>query len=286
MNSILHEMLAKYDVVSEIDRKNAVKEIMQEIVLCGLSKAGLFREAAFYGGTALRIFYGLDRFSEDLDFSLLDKDVDFRLDKYFEVLENEIKSFGLNMSIEQKNKVVDSNIKSAFLKGDTKEHLLKFYSDEIFSNINHNELIKIKLEVDISPPKFATFERKYELLPMPYEINIYDRQSLFAGKIHAILCRNWKNRVKGRDYYDYVFYLSRGIKYNHRHLCERLYESGMKDARNYSMDDIRKLLGEKFNEVDFKKAKEDVMPFIKDISLLEIWSKDFFTGITDKLEGV
>ncbi len=78
-------MLKTYDINNIYDRKNAMKEIMQEIVLCGLSRAGFFKKAAFYGGTALRIFYGLDRFSEDLDFSLETADPAFDLSAYFPV---------------------------------------------------------------------------------------------------------------------------------------------------------------------------------------------------------
>ncbi|NDV60797.1 nucleotidyl transferase AbiEii/AbiGii toxin family protein, partial [Bacteroides sp. 519] len=125
--------------------KNVLKEVMQEIVLCGLSRADFFAHAAFYGGTALRIFYGLDRFSEDLDFSLIDADPDFNLSSYFPILEKEIQSYGLRVQINTKKKTKDSDIQSAFLKGNTKEHLLMFYpEDSAFSSIPKNEVIKIK----------------------------------------------------------------------------------------------------------------------------------------------
>lgn len=139
---------------------------MQEIVLCGLSRAGFFKKAAFYGGTALRIFYGLDRFSEDLDFSLEAEDLDFDLTAYFPVLEKEVKAFGLNVEIQEKEKTKESTIRSAFLKGNTKEHLLLFYADEkVAGSVAKNEAVKIKFEVDVNPPAFASFEHKYRLLP-------------------------------------------------------------------------------------------------------------------------
>lgn len=200
MELIINQMLAAYPAVSITDKKNALKEVMQEIVLCGLSRTDFFKHAAFYGGTALRIFYGLDRFSEDLDFSLDAKNEAFNLDDYVGMLEKEVNSYGFNFKIETKTKTKDSDIKSAFLKGSTKEHLLLFYSDNDFVNtITPGELIKIKLEVDVNPPSFANYENKYRMVPIPYAIRLYDEPSLFAGKLHAVICRSWKNRIKGRD---------------------------------------------------------------------------------------
>lgn len=142
-------------------------------------------------------FYGLDRFSEDLDFSLVTADPDFDLTVYFPVLEKEVRAFGLHVTIQEKEKTKESNIRSAFLKGNTKEHLLLFYADEdLAGSVARSELIKIKFEVDINPPEYAGFEHKYRLLPTPYEANLYDMPSLFAGKIHAVLCRAWKSRIK------------------------------------------------------------------------------------------
>lgn len=279
-------MVNNYHPKNTEEKKNAIKEVMQEIVLCALSKAGFFNEAAFYGGTALRIFYHLDRFSEDLDFSLLIKDKDFDLSIYFPKLKEIVKSFGLNVEIEIKEKTKDSNIQSAFLKGDTIEHFLLFYPDDLIQGINKNEKVKIKFEIDTMPPGCATYEIKYRLLPMPYSIKLYDEASLFSGKIHAIICRSWKSRVKGRDLYDYVFYLSRNTQFNLPHLQEKLIDSQYIDANVIiSCDDIRKMLIERFNEIDFEQAKEDVIPIIKDPSVLDIWSKEFFIAITDQLNN-
>lgn len=286
MQTVLEQMVNNYHPKNTEEKKNAIKEVMQEIVLCALSKAGFFNEAAFYGGTALRIFYHLDRFSEDLDFSLLIKDKDFDLSIYFPKLKEIVKSFGLNVEIEIKEKTKDSNIQSAFLKGDTIEHFLLFYPDDLIQGINKNEKVKIKFEIDTMPPGCATYEIKYRLLPMPYSIKLYDEASLFSGKIHAIICRSWKSRVKGRDLYDYVFYLSRNTQFNLPHLQEKLIDSQYIDVNVIiSCDDIRKMLIERFNEIDFEQAKEDVIPFIKDPSVLDIWSKEFFIAITDQLNN-
>ena len=285
MNTVIEEMLKSYQVDNIYDRKNAMKEIMQEIVLCGLSRAGFFKEAAFYGGTALRIFYGLDRFSEDLDFSLEQINLDFDLCSYFPVLEKEVKAFGLNVEIQKKEKTKDSNIRSAFLKGNTKEHLLLFYADErVVGTVAKNEVVKIKFEVDTNPPAFATYEHKYRLLPVPYEIRLYDMPSLFAGKIHAVICRGWQSRIKGRDLYDYIFYLSKAVTVNQRHLRARLIDSGyISENQECTLEEIKTMLKNRFDSIDFLQARKDVEPFIRDTSILDIWSSEFFKQITEGL---
>ena len=286
MNTVIEEMLKSYQVDNIYDRKNAMKEIMQEIVLCGLSRAGFFKEAAFYGGTALRIFYGLDRFSEDLDFSLEQINLDFDLCSYFPVLEKEVKAFGLNVEIQKKEKTKDSNIRSAFLKGNTKEHLLLFYADErVVGSVAKNEVVKIKFEVDTNPPAFATYEHKYRLLPVPYEIRLYDMPSLFAGKIHAVICRGWQSRIKGRDLYDYIFYLSKAVTVNQKHLRARLIDSGyISENQECTLEEIKTMLKNRFDSIDFLQARKDVEPFIRDTSVLDIWSSDFFKQITEGLK--
>ncbi len=288
MSVAIEQMLKSYRVYSIYDRKNAMKEIMQEIVLCGLSRSGFFKKAAFYGGTALRIFYGLDRFSEDLDFSLESEDLDFDLTSYFPVLEKEVKAFGLNVEIREKEKTKESTVRSAFLKGNTKEHLLIFYADETLSgNVAKNDAVKIKFEVDIKPPAFATFEHKYRLLPVPYEVRLYDMPSLFAGKIHAVICRAWQSRIKGRDLYDYVFYLSRGAVVNQRHLRERLIDSGyISSDADCSMKEIKRMLSERFDSIDYAQARQDVEPFVRDSSAMDVWNPEFFKQITENLTAV
>ena len=285
MNPIIEQMLIPYKAQTLYDKENAIKEVVQEIVLCGLSRSGFFQPAAFYGGTALRIFYGLDRFSEDLDFSLKRPDADFDLSSYLPVLEKEVRSYGLNFSTEIKEKTVDSAVKSAFMKGNTKEHILMFYADDrIMPFIAPTKLIKVKFEVDTNPPEYASFERKYRLLPIPYEISLYDMPSLFAGKIHAVICRSWKNRVKGRDLYDYVFYISRGTSVNLQHLQARFAQSGFIDGdRVISIEDVRNMLNDRFGQIDYEQAKEDVIPFIKNKKTLDLWGVDFFNSITKAL---
>lgn len=278
-------MLEKYSISTLSDEKNALKEVVQEVALCGLFRAGFFNTAAFYGGTALRIFYGLDRFSEDLDFSLLKPSNDFELSKYLSILESEIRAVGLNFRAEEKIKTNDSFIKSAFLKGNTKEHIMTVYNDlQINTGISSGELLKIKIEVDINPPAYATYENKYRLLPSPYKVKIFDMPSLFAGKLHAVICRAWRDRVKGRDLYDYVFYLSQNATVNLPHLNARLVDSGFIDNDfKLNRERLIKILQERFATIDYTQAKNDVLPFIRDKSKLELWSKEFFQDITESI---
>ena len=284
MNSVLKNMLDKYEIKNSIDETNAMKEIIQEIVICGLSRGGFFNEAAFYGGTALRIFYGLNRFSEDLDFALLKPNKDFDLSKYFPFIEKEVQAYGLNLSITEKEKTKDSNIMSAFLKGDTKEHILMFFPNENMQNTTSLKNIKIKFEVDINPPSGAKYDLKYKLLPSPHQVKLYDEASLFAGKIHAILCRNWNYRTKGRDLYDYIFYLSKNISVNIELIKEKLIDSNvLKRNNNFDINILKEMLTNKFNEINYNDAKEDVIAFIEDKDSLNLWSKEFFIEITKNL---
>ncbi|MBP5666178.1 MAG: nucleotidyl transferase AbiEii/AbiGii toxin family protein [Clostridia bacterium] len=288
MNNILASMLSGYELRSDYDRKNAMKEIIQEIVLCSLSRTDFFKHAAFYGGTALRIFYGLDRFSEDLDFSLKEPDDGFDLSAYLPALENEVRSYGLNLKAEVKAKTKESFVQSAFVKGKTREQLLLFYPDESISSlVPANETVKIKFEVDTNPPPFAGYEKQYRLLPIPYEVGLYDAPSLFAGKIHAVLCRGWKNRVKGRDLYDFVFYVSRKIPVNLPHLNARLEDSGfIPDGTSLTIQNVKEALCERFASIDYVNARQDVLPFIKNPASLDVWSADFFTRIAQDVNAV
>lgn len=287
MNSVLKNMLDKYNIKNNIDETNAMKEIIQEIVICGLSRGGFFNETAFYGGTALRIFYGLNRFSEDLDFALLEPNKEFDLSKYFSFIEKEVQAYGLNLTITTKEKNKDSNILSAFLKGDTKEHILMFFPNENMENTTSLKSIKIKLEVDVNPPAGANYELKYKLLPSPHQVRLYDDSSLFAGKIHAILCRNWSYRTKGRDLYDYIFYLSKGIKVNLNLVKEKLIDSNAINRDDeFNIYILKEMLNKKFKEINFKDAKEDVITFIEDRDSLNLWNSEFFIEISNNLSSI
>ncbi|MDA3932081.1 MAG: nucleotidyl transferase AbiEii/AbiGii toxin family protein [Tenericutes bacterium] len=286
--TIIDQMLEQYDLVTLDDKKNAIKEIMQEIVLAGLSKTNFFKNVAFYGGTALRIYHDLNRFSEDLDFTLLASDKNFTFETYIPMINQTVESLGLKFEISTKKKKQNSNVKSAFLKGNTKEQFLIFYPDsnqEAF--VQNNEKIKIKFEIDIDPPLHASTDTSYRLLPFPYEVRIYDKPSLFAGKLHAVIARKWKKRVKGRDLYDYVFYLSTNTPVNLKHLEARLKQTKSIDEDvTLTKESLIDILNNRFDDIDFEDAKNDVFPFIKDIENLDMWSTNFFKSITKNLQVV
>jgi len=284
--TIIQQMINKYNPKTLEDKKHAIKEVLQEVVLAGLSKTDFFTHAAFYGGTALRIFYGMDRFSEDLDFSLLVSDDTFDISKYFKPISDAVNSLGLNFEVSKKDKTVNSNIDSAFIKGNTKETLITIYSSSSDSRlIIHNEKMIIKFEVDVNPPLYAQTEIKFRLLPFPYQVRVYDASSLFAGKIHAVIARSWKNRIKGRDLYDYVYYLSLDTKVNLKHLEARLKQTKTIDENiKLSKDFLINILEKRFDEIDYDIAKSDVRPFIKDQATLDLWSNNFFKSITEQIK--
>ena len=285
MNNAIETMLKKYRIENQNDKENAIKEIVQEIVLSGLSRGGFFDKAVFYGGTCLRIFHNLDRFSEDLDFALIEKDNNFNIENYFASIKKELMSFGLEMEVSKKNKSQDGNdIQSAFVKGNTQMLVLTFFPNESANGIISNQTIKIKFEIDTDNPSGGIIETRYNLLPSPYEVKIFDETTLFAGKIHAIICRDYKNRVKGRDYYDYLFYCARNTKVNLVYLENKLKNSGkMSDNEHLDIALVKKMLKDRFESLDYEAAKKDVSSFINDTSSLEIWGRDLFVSTLDKL---
>lgn len=284
MASVIESMLAKYECKNVADHRNALKEIVQEVALCGLARGGFFDKAAFYGGTALRIFYGLDRFSEDMDFSLCKEDDNFKLSRYFGILEEELHSVGLEMSVESKAKTQTTSVQSAFLKGNTLRHLLKVVpAKNTPLQVPNNEVLKIKFEIDTNPPELANYETKYRLLPSPFAVKLYDKPSLFAGKLHALLCRNWKKRVKGRDFYDFLWYVSNDTAVNLPHLQKRMEQTGHWGVKeSLTAAKLKDLLKIRFRSVNFDDAKRDVQAFIANSSKLNLWSADFFCAITDE----
>lgn len=286
MNSIIETMIARYHPQNNEERENAIKEVIQEIALAGLSRAGFFSKAAFYGGTCLRIFHGLNRFSEDLDFALVEKDPSFKLDAYFPALRKEFESYGIDMSIEPKIKNESTEVQSAFLKGNTLMLMMSFFpKSEDAKRVVSNQKIKIKFEIDVDNPSGGVTEFKYKMLPAPYEVQVFDETTLFAGKIHALLCREYKHHVKGRDYYDYLFYIGKGSRMNLRYLENKLKNTGGKidEHAPLTLEKVKAMLKERFESTDYESAKADVSTFIEDIDSLRIWKKELFLSTLDSL---
>jgi predicted nucleotidyltransferase component of viral defense system len=274
MNEAVRQMLAKYNPQSSDDYVNALKEILQEIVLLGLDRSGFFEQTAFCGGTALRIIHKLDRFSEDLDFTLLQPNLKFKLDKYFSSLERELKAFGFEVSLSKVEKNDDRTIESAF-------HGAKPFADKI----QKEQLLKIKFEVDVDPSTSFDTEIKTILLPSAFTVKVLTPPSLFAGKMHAALLRKWKNRIKGRDFYDVQWYLARSIKLKKNYLEEKMKASGaLKEALTKQV--LINQFEKRVDSIDWALAKKDVIVFLKDKSQVSLWSANFFKELIQNIELV
>lgn len=283
---MIKEWIAKYNPQNEEEILAALREIMQEIALAGLSRTDFFEKAAFYGGTALRVFYGLDRFSEDLDFSLLETDSHFSLAPYFNSIVTEFKALGITVSIVEKDKKTHSGIESAFLKSETIWKVLVLEAITKQEGIISNTTIKIKLEVDRHPPLGFETEEKLLLQPFSFYVNCFTQPCLFAGKLHALLFRKWKNRVKGRDWYDLEWYIKKGIPVHLNHFLQRAKDTGDWQSENITPQQVIALLKEKINTVSVEQIKVDVVRFIKDDKPLTIWSSTYFNDLIEKLSFV
>ncbi|QDH81280.1 nucleotidyl transferase AbiEii/AbiGii toxin family protein [Echinicola soli] len=281
---MIKDWLNTYNPGNEQEAKDALREIMQEIALSGLYRSGFFEKAAFYGGTALRIFYGLDRFSEDLDFSLLKEDTSFSIAKYENAIIDEFASLGMNVSIKEKNKTADSNINSAFLKSETvwKELILEGIIPQ--NGLKQMANIKIKLEIDTKPPLGFDTEEKLLLKPFSFYVKCFSISDLFAGKMHALLFRRWGTNVKGRDWYDMEWYIRRDTKLNLSHFAVRAMDSGDWKKNQISETEFLELLNRRIDTVNMDYVKRDIRRFIKTPSVLDIWNKNYFKDLIKHLQ--
>ncbi len=288
MNEAVARMLERYDNHSLEDHLQALREILQEIALLGLWRSKFFDKAAFYGGTALRILYGLDRFSEHMDFSLLSPMDDFDLSVYTTALQKELAAFGFDVRIDQRDKGAESAVQSAFLKANTLNQLLVIEtSEELLKTIHRGQILKIKLEIDTDPPPEFETHTRYLLQPIPFAVRTYTLPDLFAGKMHAILCRRWKKRVKGRDWYDLVWYAANHPQLHLAHLEQRMRQSGhWKDRQQLTPELFKQLLHQTVDKLVVDQARKEVEAFIRDQKSLAIWSQAFFQDIADRIQPV
>lgn len=281
---MMKEWIAEYNPKNEEETLSALREIMQEIALAGLSRTDFFEKAAFYGGTALRIFYGLDRFSEDLDFSLLEPNPDFSLEPYFLAIVTEFEALGMTVSIREKDKKIQSSVESAFLKSETiwKELILEDIVKQ--AGIKSNKSIKIKIEVDRNPPLGFTTEEKLLLRPFSFYVKCFTLPSLFAGKMHALLFRKWKNRVKGRDWYDLEWYIRKGISLDINHFLQRARDTEDWQNEAITQEELLELFNQKIDSVSVDSIREDVIRFIKNDGKLNIWSAKYFKDLVERMK--
>jgi len=269
---IFEQMLSRYPMDSVDARRNATYEVLQQVVLSGLYRGGFFSEAAFYGGTCLRIFHGLERFSEDLDFTLLRKDPSFSMEKYFPAIIDECRLLGREVEITLKNKQSFGQVESAFLKDNTDVYDLSFRTEKS---------IKVKIEVDTQPPLEFDTEERLLLQPFSFMTRCLTLPNLFAGKMHALVFRTWKNRVKGRDWYDFEWYVRNSVLLNFHHLQVRIREFNGKEL---DRKQFAELLKEKLASADMAQVRNDVRPFLKNANDIDIWSNDYFLQLADRIQ--
>lgn len=265
--TVVEQMLQRYALNTHEDRALALREVMQEIALAGLNRGGFFDKAAFYGGTCLRIFHGLPRFSEDLDFSLLKPDASFSFEPYFKTLREEFSAFGFEVEVTEKKKTATTDIASAFLKKSSSIYDLQVVGQKA---------MKIKFEVDTDPPLGFATEEKLLIQPYSFYVKCFSLPDLFAGKMHALLYRKWKNRVKGRDWFDFEWYVRRGCQLNLAHFCERARQSGDLESATLQSAEFVALLQARIRTLGVDSARQDVVRFVKDSAALNIWSQDYF----------
>lgn len=278
-------MIERRNPQNEADWDRSLREVLQETALAGLWRTGFFRQAAFYGGTALRLFHGLDRFSEDLDFTLLIPDELWNISEKLGGLRAEIEAFGFSVEIDAKH---EGKVESAFIKANTKINLIRAAaSASLTGKIASNRLVRIKIETDTDPPAEIKTEIKTLLEPFPAAIRVVTRPCLFAGKLHACLCRSWKSRVKGRDWYDLLFFVANKVPVDRQHLEARLRRSGHWNGESpFTETDAKQMLGKRIESIDWKQARDDVTPFVRDSRSLELWGAELFTEAAEKIQFI
>lgn len=269
--TIFDEMVAAYNPQNATQKTNAQHQVMQQIVLAGLQKGGFFEHAAFYGGTCLRIFHGLPRFSEDMDFTLVEKNPAIHLENYFHPIREVFALTGKDVVITKKEKLHFGRVESAFLKEDTAAYDIAFQTEKT---------IKVKIELDTNPPLLFDTEQKLMMQPYSTMIRCLTLPDLFAGKMHALVFRNWKTRIKGRDWYDFEWYIRHNIPLHFAHLQERIREF---NGQEVTRDEFMHLLRERLANANISQVKEDVLPFVNNPSELDIWSNEYFGLLADRL---
>jgi predicted nucleotidyltransferase component of viral defense system len=277
---MIQDRLDSYTCRSTLEEEQALREITQEIVLAGLGRTDFFTKAAFQGGTCLRVFYGLNRFSEDLDFALQKVDRSFGFAPYLQTLARELTAYGYEFEIEDRSKA-DQAVRKAFLKDDSVGNLLRL---SYRPTTGPQRRLRIKLEADTNPPAGGSFETKLLDYPFPSAVCLFDLPSLFAGKLHALLCREY---MKGRDWYDFIWYTARRTPINHRLLSTALEQMGPWQGTRITTDNAWcvEQLRRQIKATDWNKASGDVNRFLKPIEIpsLALWSAEFFLAQCDKL---
>jgi hypothetical protein len=227
----------------------------------------------------------MDRFSEDLDFSLLMTIENFDLSRYSGAVERELRSFGFEAKMTIREKKDESPVQSAFLKANTLKHLLTIKTaEDIAWSIPRDQILNIKIEVDTDPPPEFLTENKFILQPIPFSVRTFVLPDLFAGKMHAVLCRRWKSRVKGRDWYDLIWYAANHPQLHLSHLEQRMIQSGhLKQDEKLNREKFFALTTEAVDKLDVNQARKEVEPFVTNPDALEVWSREFFQDVVRRI---
>lgn len=282
-DSSIRQMLGQYpDTMPELDK---LREILQQTALLGLARHHFFEHAVFYGGTALRILYGLNRYSEDLDFSLLKPKADFNFTPFLHGMHQELLGMGFELDIDLRSKNTNTGVWSAFLKGNTLSMLLSIHGKTKIKGVHPEQKIQIKLEIDTDPPCTSLpLESKLVRNPIPFYVATYAINDLFAGKMHAAVCRNWKTRVKGRDWYDVIWYIQGGVPLHLAHLKERMIQTKhLHPEEQFGKAQLLEKIHAKIDAIDWELAKSDIAVFIPDKTSLKVWSAGFFHDLMGHL---
>lgn len=272
--AVFDDLVEQYHPMTDDARESAQREVMQKIALAGLNRGGFFEHAAFYGGTCLRIFHGLNRFSEDMDFSLIEKNSNVHIENYFQPIVDEFRAIGMPVEIVKKDKKAFGRVESAFLKEDTEAYDIKFQT---------RKMLKVKIELDTNPPLQFSTEQRLLMQPYSFSVRIFTLADLYAGKMHALVYRAWQRRIKGRDWYDFEWYVRNGIALDFNHLQARIKEFSGEDVNR---DQFMQQLRNKLATSDIDNVKQDVLPYISHEQRreLDFWSNDYFLQLADMIK--
>ena len=279
MIELIQRRLDSYKATGPVEDEQATREILQEVALYALWRAGFFEVAAFQGGTSLRILHGLPRFSEALDFILKEPDPDFDWNTYLEKMSGGLQEFGLQSEALDKSRM-DQRVKKALLKDNSVSNQL----DLAFYRGHKDKKLTIKLEIDVTPPEGSGYDYSYLDFPLDFEVCHQDLSSNLSLKIHALLCRPW---LKGRDWYDFNWYVKQGVQPNFTHLQGALYQYGPWEGQTLTIDKdwLISTLLEKVATVNWAEAAEDVARFLNaaEQQSLRLWSERFFNKKVEDL---
>lgn len=265
------QLVANYNPQNETELINAQRETMQKVALAGLERGGFFEHAAFYGGTCLRLMHGLRRYSEDMDFSLVEKNDTVHIENYFQPIVDEFSSVGLQVDIQKKDKKIFGRVESAFLKEDTEAYEIKFQT---------RKMMKVKIELDTNPPLLFKTERRLLSQPYAFSVRCFTLPDLYAGKMHALVYRAWQRRIKGRDWYDFEWYINHNVPLDYAHLQERIREFS---GNTITQEEFLLQLRQRLAHVDMNMVKADVLGYVESPRELDFWSNEYFLMLADRI---